>query len=92
MEKECLSTQSDMLGVISGAISYWHAPPLYRVGNKLHSISWRFKVVLSGLPIPILANLFTRGNGLSHSIHKAKEAGPQNIKGVNYEGLVLGIK
>ena len=33
--------------------------------------------------MPILAILFMRGDGYSHSIHKA-EVGPQSTKGVGY--------
>ena len=72
-----------ILGAISGAIS--HRPPLppYKVRNHLHSGSGWFKVGLGWLVNAYSSHSIPGGeDGSSHSIHKAKEVGPQIIKGI----------
>ena len=68
-----------VVSVISAATSY--RPPLSscRVGNNLHSILDQFKVGFR-----VVYSLFMGWGGGSHSIHRAKEVGLQNIKGVGH--------
>ena len=69
-----------VLGAISGTTSYWHAHYL-RIGQVTSSTPSRVgSRWVSGWLVN--AYLFTRGGvcSSSHSIHKAKEVGPQSTK------------
>ena len=64
-----------VLGAISGVISNWPSLPPYKVSNMLHYILGWFKVALGWLV----------GAYPNHSIHKAKDVGPQSTWRVGYE-------